>query len=235
MPQMLVPDPRFRSPTAMSGKSDFRDENVYSAIVLYHSGAGIQKLFTVPQGQTIPGLTGSTTATNNAHQQTYTEATTNVSKAGELGSGIGDVGCRAIGITFEQAAYTFSTGAPRTFGATQFEVADVVAKCFFQLRVANKPQIIGNVFMFPTLGGPMGSIATTGNAATSGVVNNGWPSSIRRLKIPVPIARNDTLEGVWGVAGSASLAFSNTGTSAGQGQPSLAWVTLLVNVAGDVR
>lgn len=232
MAQMIVPDPRFRSPTAAPGKSGFVDQTVYSAIVLQHSGSGVQKLFTVPQGQTIPALGGSSTATANAHQKTYTEATTNITKAGELGSGIGDAAARAIGITFEPAAYTASSGAQRSYGATQFEVADCTSKCFFQLRVGNMPEIIGNIFMFPSMGGPSGAISTTGNAATAAIVNNGLPGTIRRLKVPVPIARNDTLEGVWGVAGGATLAFS---TTTADGQPTLAWVVLLCNVARDVR
>lgn len=243
MPQMLVPDPRFRSPTAVGGKSDFRDENIYSSILLQDSGAGIQKLFTVPQGQTIPSLQGAAAATTNAHQKTYTEATTNITKAGELGSGIGDAAFRALGITIEQAAFgnaagsqSVATGIARGFGGTQYEVADITSKCFFQLRIANKPQIIGNVFMFPTLGGSSGSIGSTGNNITVGVTNNGWPGSIRRLKIPVPVARNDTVEGVFGVAGSASLQFSQANSAgANAGQPTLLWVVALANIAGDVR
>jgi tripartite-type tricarboxylate transporter receptor subunit TctC len=69
-------------------------------------------------------------------------------------------------------------------------------------------------------------------AATAGVVSNGWPGAYKRLKIPVPIARNDTLEGVFGVAGGSALAFSGAGAD---GQPSLMWVVLTANVAGDVR
>src|ERR1700682_3618374 len=98
-PRLIVPDARFRSPTAVAGKSDFRDEHVYSAIVVAHGGEGIQKVFTLPQGQAIPELKGSAiTATANAHQLTFTEATTNMNKAGELGSAIGDASIRAIGV-----------------------------------------------------------------------------------------------------------------------------------------
>jgi len=232
-PRLIVPDARFRSPTAVAGKSDFRDEHVYSAIVVAHGGAGIQKVFTIPQGQAIPELKGSAiTATANAHQLTFTEATTNMNKAGELGSAIGDAAIRAIGVTCEGAAVTLTTGAPRTFGMTQFEVQDVLSKSFFILRIANKPQIIGPIFTFPCSGAAFGSVSTTGNAQTASVVNNGWPGALRRLKIPIPVARNDTLEGVYGVAGGASLAFNNTGTD---GQPSLLWFNLYCNVAGDVR
>lgn len=232
-PAMLVPSPVFRSPTAVGGKSDFRDDYVYSALCLQNGGAGQTSLFTIPQGQTIPSLKGSgITATANGHQTTYTESTTNITQAGQLGSGIGDGAIRGIGISLEQAAFTASTGAARAFGATQFEVADVLAKCFFQLKVANKPQIGAPVFGFPGAGGSMGSLSTTGNATTVGIANNGWLGMLRRLKVPIPVARNDVLQGVFGVAGGAALAFSVTGSD---GQPSLAWVLLTVNVAGDVR
>jgi hypothetical protein len=233
MAEMLLPDPRFRSPTAVDGKSDFRDDNIYSALLLQNGGSGQQKLFTNPQGQTIPALKGSAvTASANPWQTTYTETTTNLSKAGELGSGIGDAAIRGIGITLETASIIQATGVARAWGATQFEVADILSKCFFALRVANKTQITGPIFTFPSAGGSFGSVSTTGNAATASVVSNGWPGSYKRLKIPVPIARNDTLEGVFGVAGGASLAFSGAGAD---GQPSLLWVVLQANVAGDVR
>lgn len=232
-PSLLLPDPRFRSPTAVGGKSDFRDEHIYSAIALQHGAAGVQKLFTIPQGQSIPTLRGSAiTATANAHQTTYTESTTNLTKAGELGSGIGDAAIRAIGCTLETAAVTASTGAARGFGATQFEVADVLAKCFFTLRVANKPQITGPIWAYPSSGGVTGAISTTGTGATASIAQNGVPGQLRRLKIPIPVARNDTLEGVFGVSGGSSLAFSVTGSD---GQPTLLWVNLYANVAGDVR
>jgi len=232
-PRMLVPTPVFRSPTAMGGKSDFRDEMVYSALLLQHGGAGQQKLFTIPQGQQIPFLRGAgITASANAHQTTYTETTTNLGKAGELGSGIGDAAIRAIGITIETAAVTLATGVPRAFGATQFEVSDILAKSFVQLKVGNKPQITGPVWGFPAAGGAMGSISTTGNAATASIASNGWVGSLRRLKIPIPVARNDALEAVYGVAGGASLAFSNTATD---GQPCLLWIMTYCNVGGDVR
>ena len=233
-PKLILPDPRFRSPTAVGGKSDFRDEHVYASIVLADGASGIQKLFTIPQGQSIPVLKGSgKTATTNSHQTTFTESTTNLTKAGELGSGIGDAAIRAIGITLEQAAIAISTGLPRAFGGTQFEMSDILAKGFFLLRIANKPQIIGPVFSFPCSGALFGSVGTTGNATTASIANNGWPGTLRRLKIPIPVARNDTLEGVIGVAGGAVLAF-NAGQGA-DGQPLLLWCNLFCNVAGDVR
>jgi len=232
-PQMLVPSPVFRSPTAVGGKSDFRDEHIYSACLLQHGGAGNIKLFTIPQGQGVPFLRGAgIVAPANAWQLTFTEVTTNLSKAGELGSGIGDAALRGIGITLEGAAYELTTGSARLFGSTQFELQDVLSKVFFQLRIANKLQIQGPVWAFPGSGGALGSISSTGGGQTQSVATNGWPGMLRRLKIPIPIARNDTLEGTIGVAGGAALAFSNTEDD---GQPTLLWVNMYANVAGDVR
>lgn len=230
---MLLPDPRFRSPTALAGKSDLRDDHIYSAAVLQHGGQGSVSLFTVPKGQAIPKLHGSgVTESSQAHHNLYTLATTSMAKAGELGSGIGDIAIRSISLTFEQAAVTPATGAARAFGATQFEIADVQAKCWFDLKIANKSQIKGPTWNFGAAGGVAGSISTTGNAATASIAQNGVPGNVRRLKLPIPCARNDTLEGVLEVAGGASLAFSDT---TGEGQPFLVWSNLFANVAGDVR
>lgn len=232
MPVMRFPDARFRSPTASDGQGDIRDENIFSALVLQHSGAGQQKIFTVPAGQSIPTLGGSSSAPVPTHHKTYTEVSTNLNKAGELGSAIGDAAIRAIGVTIEQTAYTLTTGVSRAFGANQFEVADILSKTFFQLRIAGKLQLQGPTWSFPAPGGNYGSISTTGTNATASVSSNGWPGFIRKLKTPIMVARTDTLEGTVGVAGSATLAFSATGAD---GQPCLVTYLLHTDVKGDVR
>lgn len=244
--RLLLPDARFRSPTAVAGKADMRDENVFSALVLQHGGAGQTRCFTVPFGQSIPTLAGSSiNAPAQSHQKTYTELTTNLAKAGELGSSLGDAAIRAIGITIEQAGFqpfvaggwaASNTLGIRIFGATQFEVADILSKTFFQLKIAGKKQIEGASWMFPAPGGVYGSVgtATTGNnvSNTASMASNGLPGMPRKLKIPILVARTDTVEGVFGVAGSSSLAFSNT---AADGQPVLTWFTLHTVLKGDVR
>jgi hypothetical protein len=236
MAGIMLPDARFRSPTAVEGKSDLRDEYVYSAIVVQSTATGVQKVFTVPQGQAIPKMSGSSTVTTQTHQQTYSETTTNLTKAGELGSSIGDASIRGIGINFEAAAYTPATGVQRAFGATQFEVADINAKCFFQLKIAGKQQTQAPVFAYPAVGGLYGSIGSTGNAATVSAVSNGLPGASRALKLPILVARNDTLEGVFGVSSGAALAFSTgTGDVSSQGQPLIIWFVLKCLVSGDVR
>lgn len=228
MSKLLLPDARFRSPTAVEGKADMRDENIYSAVVVGHGGAGQIKVFTVPQGQAIPRL--GTVGAPAPHQAVFTELTTNLTKAGELGSSIGDASIRNIGITFENAAYD-AAGAPRNFGMTQFEVNDVLSKTFFQLKIAGKLQIQGATHMFPASGGAFGSVSTTEAAVTVSQVTNGWPGALRRLKLPILVARTDTVEGVFGVAGGASLEFSNPTN----GQNSLIWFNLHALVKGDVR
>jgi hypothetical protein len=229
--RMILPSATMRSPTAVQDKSDVRDENVYSALVVQHSGTGSQIVFTVPKGQAIPKLNGSATASTQAHHGNYSDLTTNLSKAGEFGSQLGDGSIRALGITIEQAAYTPGTSLQRaTFGAGQFEMSDICSKCSFELKVGGKRQIIGPVFTFPSLGAVGGSIAGTGGSATPSLAKiDGQP---RRLKVPIPVARNDVLEGVFTVGTGASLAFSLT---TGEGQPSLVWFILHTTVKGDVR
>lgn len=228
--KLLMPDARFRSPTAVEGKADMRDENIYSAILVNHAGAGQQKVFTVPQGQAIPRISGTAITTVAAHQGTYSELTTNLTKAGELGSSIGDASIRAIGITIENGAYDAS-GVLRAFGAGQQEVSDILSKTFFLLKIAGKQQIMGATFMFPATGAAYGGISTTETTVTVASMNNGWPGSGRRLKLPILVARTDTIEGVFGVASSAALAFSATSDP---GQPCLIWFNLLALVSSNL-
>src|SRR5258706_10457620 len=115
--RLLLPDGRFRSPTAVAGKADMRDENIYSAVILAHGGAGQQRIFTIPMGQTIPTLVGSSITVAQNHQKTYAEPTTNLTKAGELGSAIGDASIRSIGLTLEAAPLGVD-GTVSAWGAT---------------------------------------------------------------------------------------------------------------------
>jgi len=242
MPSAIFPDPRFRSPTAQAGVSDFRDENVYSAVVLQTGGSGVTKIFVSPAGQSIPSLAGATVATPaQLHQQKYSDLTTNLAKAGELGSALGEAEVRAIGVVIEQAAYAVNAGggsgaagSARAFGATQFEVADILSKVSLEFKVGGKRQIIGAINMFPAYGGASGSVATTGNAVASGIATNGWPGTLRRLKFPIAIARNDQIECAIATGNGVALAF-NTITAGTDGQPSLCWVNLHASISGDVR
>lgn len=231
--KLFLPDASLRSPTAVQGKSDMRDENVFSALCLQSGGAGNQTLFGNPRGQQIPGLRGAAIAvTPNPHQATYTELTTNITQSGQLGSSIGDASFRSIGIVIENAYYTPGTGAMNSYGGGQQEIAEILAKTFFQIRIGGKLQVQGPAHAFPASGGLYGSIATTGNAATVAAVGNGWPGSMRRLKLPILVARTDTVEATYGVAGGSSLLFS---TPATPGQPTLVWVNIHALVKGDAR
>jgi len=229
---LYMPDGRFRSPTAVPGKADVRDDHVYSAIVLAHGGTGQQKIFTNPQGQSIPSLKGSSITVAQTHQLTYTEVTTNLTQAGQLGSAVGDASVRAIGLTLEQIGFSPSGGAINAWGATQLEAADVASKVFFQFKIASKVQIQGPTWAFPAAGMVFGGISTTSNNVTQGLVSNGPNALPRKLKLPILVARTDTLEGVIGVAGASSLVFS---TTTGAGQASLLTVMLFALVKGDVR
>lgn len=231
-PQLLFPDARNRSATAVEGKADMRAENIYSSIVVAHGGAGQQKAFTVPQGQAIPRLVGAGIAPTEAHQLTHSELTTNFTKAGEAGSAIGDFTVKAIGINFEQAAYIEASGIKRDFGMGQQEVLDTLSKTFVAFKVAGKKQIEGATFMFPASGGAFGSISTTEATLSVSVLTNGWPGQLRKLGLPILVARTDTVEMVFGVASSAALAFS---TTTGAGNSSLVWFNLHSLVKGDVR
>ncbi len=238
-----------RPATAVAGKADVRDDNIYSALVLANGGQGTATIFTVPKGQSVPALKGaSITALSQARHNFYTGLTTNLDKAGELGS-IGDAAVRAIGFTFEQAAYASnfdSTAAlaQRYFGATPFEVADVDAKCLVELKVSQKRQIIGPVQFFPKTGGPSGSLGIATNVTAgaavgyvAGIANNGEGKTGRVLHdAPILIARNDVL--ALDFTAADALAFSDTAAySAGthEGQPFLVWCHLLATVSGDVR
>lgn len=228
MPSMLLPDASFRSPTAIPGTSDMRDENVYSACVVTGGASGTTNVFTVPRGQSIP-LIGSGTAA--AHQKTYTELTTNISQAGQLGAAIGDASIRRIGINIEQAYYDGS-GVAGAYGAGLQEVTELMSKTFFQLRIAGKLQIQGPTFLFPAAGGAVGSIAGGITSKSPAVATNGWPGQLRGLKLPILVGRTDTIEGTFGVAGGASLTFSLT---SGTYQPVLVWFVLHAIVKGDAR
>lgn len=230
--QALLPAGR-RSATAAAGYDDIRDDEIYSAGLVQYGGQSEMSLFTVPKGQAIPYLRGSSiTATTNGYQSTYSDLTTNLAKAGELGSGIGDVAVRSIFATIEQASYSQTTGAYNTSGATPWDVQDILAKMYLRLKVGQKTYIQGPLFRFPAGGGAQGSISTTQTGVSMGVVGNGIPGRGRPLKLPIMVERSDTLEVVLGVGSNSSLALS---TTTGTGQPTLIWVNLASNVGGDVR
>ena len=235
MAQLILPQSR-RSVTAVADKSDLRDEWVYSAIVAGYGGTGQQTAFTVPKGQNIPRLVGSSIAPTSSHQLTYADGTTNITQAGQLGSALGDASIRGIGITVEQVGYNDTTGVANAYGAGPLEQAEIASKLHFRLRIAGKDQIQGPTILFPSFGALFGSsFASTTAAATTmfgGVISNGWPSSGKRLKVPIMVGRTDTLEGFLTVSGSSTLNFT---TSTGQGNCSLVWVTLMTLLKGDVR
>jgi hypothetical protein len=236
MARLILPS-AVRSPTAVRGKSDMRDENVYSSLVLAHNGSTLNKVFTVPQGQTIPTIKGSTITIAQQHHLTHSDLTTNITQAGQLGSGIGDCSFRAIGITLEPTPYPAAAGAGGaaavgSYGAGVTEMAEILNKTFFEFKVGGKTQSKGAVFMYPSVGGLFGSFSGTGNATQAGVFQNGWPGTPRKQKLPILAGRTDVLEGIVGLGNGATYAFT---TTTGGGQETLVWVVLLTLVKGDVR
>lgn len=229
--RVQTPVGKNRSPTAIQDKVDKRDENIYSSIVCADGGAGSQKLFTNPVGQSIPSLKGSSITLASPHTTTYSLTTTNLTKAGELGAGIGDAAVYAMGINIEQAPL-LDTGAYAAYGAAPEDVIEIMNKCYFVFSVAAKAQIKGPVWAFPSFGGGMGSISTTDNAVTLGMVSNGGLIGGRKLKIPILVDRSDTLDGEFGVATSDSLEFR---TDSGAGAETIVTVLLKAVIAGDVR
>lgn len=231
MPQMLFPDPRFRSPTAAAGQSGGRDENIYSSLVVGHGGSGTQKIFTVPEGQSIPRLMGAGIAPTAQHLLTMTKLNTNLGKAGEVGSAIGELSIRSIGIGYETGYYS-SVGVLNTYGMGQQEVSEMQAKTFLIFRISGTKQIEGPTQFFPAPGATFGAVSTTQNNSLVSFLNNGWPNGGRRLKVFLPAARTDQLEVEFGTAGGVSLTFS---VSTGVGQSSLVWCNLWCGVMADVR
>lgn len=215
------------TPTAVQDKVDLKDENIYSAGVFAHGGTTPITLFTVPLGQTIPASTSVSVATAPAHYLTYTEQTTNLEKAGELGYNIGDAGIRALGVTFDVASSN-STGTVRAYGATPTEVADIQSKVSLEFLVTRKRRIIGPLWMFPQTGGFWGVSSTF--TAHPGYAQNGAVPSGRRFKVPVMIGSQETI--IVKLTPYASLVHSVTGAP---GQPVLTWVNLLASVGAEVR
>ena len=224
--KMLFPDASLRSPTAVPGTSDVRDENVYSSCVATNGATGNITVFTVPRGQRTPVLGAGAPA---AHQVTQNELHTNISQSGQLGSAIGDCSIRALGINVENGWYNTAAGALNTYGAGQQELSELLSKTFFQLRIGGKLQIQGPMLFFPASGGIFGAISTTEATVTVASQSNGYPGSLRRLKTPILVARTDTLEGTYGVTGGGTLIFSD------DPQPCLVWFNIHAIVKGDAR
>lgn len=229
-----------RSATAVPGTTDKRDENIYSACLLQNTGAGSVSLFTVPKGQQIPFLRGSSAASTNAWQVTHGDHSTNLEKAGELGDGIGDAGIRGLSLNVEQAGILpltlqgggSTSGQIDAYGATGYELMDMQRKCSFEFRVSKKPMFKSPFFAFPSVGGVTGTISSVASNTVRDISTNGSPGRIRRLMTHIMASRRDTLEGVFSVVGGAQLL---TRTGGADGCPSLLWCVLPSTIRGDAR
>lgn len=77
---------------------------VYSSAFLADGGCGSLSLFTVPKGQQIPDLSaGRGTVVLPPYLQVYTDATTSMVQAGQLGNAIGDFTAESMGIHIHKA------------------------------------------------------------------------------------------------------------------------------------
>lgn len=209
--------------TAVPGMKSARSDMIYSAVVLANAGNGPVKAFTVPGGQPIPKLSGQAVAPLQVWQQVHDDHSTNLKQAGVLGDGLGDAAVHTIAIDIENAAYVANTGVQRTYGATQFEVADITSKCSFLFKVKGVEQTKGAFEYFPGLGGMTGAISTTANAATASIVSNGVPGLGNRYDWPIMVAANNAIEGVIQTGNGAALSFS---TATSDGQPCLVRICL---------
>jgi len=213
--------------SAVPGVKSARSDMIYSSVVLANAGNGPVRAFTVPGGQAIPVLSGQATKPIQVWQQIHDDHSTNLKQASVLGDGLGDAAVHTIAVDFENAAYTATTGVSRTFGATQFEVADITSKMSLLFKVKGVEQTKGAIEYFPGLGGMTGSIATaTTVAATTpvvSIVSNGVPGLGNRYDWPIMIAANNAIEALLSTGNGSALAFSS---SASDGQPVLARICL---------
>ena len=227
----VFPSPQ-RPSTAVQGIGDSHDDNIYSSLLLAHGGVGTQTIFLAGIGSPIPQITGTaiTTANLPGHYQNYTPVTTMIQQSGQLGNAVGDFSIRAVGVTIDQTAYTAGTGAVRVWGATGFEVSDICSKVRMEMKLSNKRRILGPLWSYPQMGGPMGFTVASGAA----FVQNSLFATGRRIASKFEVARNDTL--TVDVTADAALAFSDTVfTTTHVGQATLVWVLAVGTANSDVR
>jgi hypothetical protein len=238
MANFIVPRGQ-RSPTAVRGYGDLRQDWVYSAIILGHGGAGSASIFTVPKGQAIPTLEGAGIAPTDPSQLVYSDLTTNITQAGQLGNAIGDISVKRIGATV-QLANVEPVGTLGAYGATTQETPEILSKISFEFKVSSKTQAKGPLHSFPGFGGVYGSVGVAeydqGSATVTvrGFLTNGMPDSQgRKLLLPIQVGRLDQLEGIVLVGGpGTTLTFSVT---TGIGQSTTVWFMLDSIIRGDVR
>jgi len=224
----------FRPPTAVQDQTDARDDVVYSSLVIANGASNYGKMFVVPQGGNIQELKGSAVvATTQSHQKVHSELTTNLEKAGEFGSGLGDAAVRGISLCLETAPIS-NAGVYSTYGACPADVIDLGNKGYFQFKVGSKVMAGGPVGSFPSWAGPQGAISTTANVAMNGVLSNGNALlGGRRQRIPIQISRVDIVVGLLGFGNSS--AFVGSGAAVAGGQSFLVWCLLNVLLGADVR
>ncbi|HUX16262.1 MAG TPA: hypothetical protein VMW52_07295 [Phycisphaerae bacterium] len=190
-----------------------RDQSIYSSVVLSDGGTGITTCFSGTKGQAIP-LKG--TATAATHQKTYDKNTTNIVQSGQPGSGIGNLGVLALGVTYEQCVVPTSS---TTYGANAQDVGEMNSKLALELKIAGNSFDVGPAWMFPSLGGTSGFVASTATNVTESIAQNGNGSRARAYSVPVLIGQSQSIEAEFSITGT--LTFSQAG-----GDPTLVWVMM---------
>lgn len=222
-------------PTAAPGVTVVKTEHIYSAVGVQNGSQSIATAFVGAKTNPIPFLGGSSnTGILPLHQNKYTDLTTNFVQSGQGGGTIGDAMIWALGATIEQCPFAPATGAQGAFGAGIQEYADILAKVYVIVKLNNNEQIQGRVGVFPSLGAPVGAVASNGTTTGSiiAVLSNGVPGQGRQFAQPIPVGRYTTLSA--DVQAAEALAFSS-GVTTGTGNSTLIWIDTLATISGDAK
>lgn len=245
----IVPSyrPGPRSSTAVPDVVDDRDEDLYSSGVIQDGAQSDLVLFKNPIGQQIPRVAGQgVVAPLNSWQQTHSNPTTNLDKAGELGDSIGDVKIRAIHLSPEQAPITPSTGAypavaiaegnVRTWGASGYELQQLADLTAVELKVSKKPYFMSTFKNLPSIGAPVPFGAGTFAAGNyRGQAVNSSHGLVRKLGNWIACSRRDSLQVNISFANGFAMAGRVAGSETNDGTPFLVQCVIPAWVNGDAR
>jgi len=240
------------SATAVPGQTDQKDFFVYGAGVMADGGSGDLLLFTTSKSQPINYIASSSypsTAASNqapAFYRTHSDQTTNLVEPSKFGS-LGDGTLRSICLTADQAKInpqanglgTSSANGISVYGATLFDLQDIISKVTFLFKIATKEELQNGFGAFPAMWGAVGSGGTTANNTTNIVATNGMPGIGKQFRFQPRIMRYDTITGTLRVAAGSTLSFirsvDNTASSGNSGQPVLVWCHLIMAMDQDRR
>ena len=231
-----------RSSTAVQGVVDERDEDLYSSGCLQDGASADLVMFKQPIGGPIPRVSGTgVLGPQNTWQQTHSQATTNLDKAGELGDSIGDVRIRGIHISaeaaeIEPAAGTYPVSGALTWGASGYELQQLADRTSVELKVSKKPYFMTPFGNLPSIGAPVPFNSGTYAAGTvRGSAVNSAHGLIRKLLAFVACGRRDSIQVTLAFANGFALDGRVEGSSTNDGTPFLVRPTLPAWINGDAR